>query len=95
VNVPDWFDKLQAVVWSPETDGEPAVEQEVTREEWMILSDLNTPFENSEQLPELKHNWHDQQINMINIFGSTNLWNANMDKNKERGIHCWRAVWRL
>ena len=28
-----------------ELDDEPSEEQERTREEWMILSDLNTPFD--------------------------------------------------
>jgi hypothetical protein len=51
-NVPDWFDKLQAVIQSQEPEDEPSEEQERTREEWMILSDLNTPFDNSEQTPE-------------------------------------------
>ena len=41
-NVPDWFDKLQAVIQSQEAEDEPSEEQETTREEWMILSDLNT-----------------------------------------------------
>ena len=51
-NVPDWFDKLQAVIQSQEPEDEPSEEQETSREEWMILSDLNTPFDNSEQTPE-------------------------------------------
>ena len=40
-NVPDWFDKLQAVIQSQEPEHEPSEEQERTQEEWMILSDLN------------------------------------------------------
>ena len=48
-NVPDWFDKLHAVIQSQESEGEPSEEQETSREEWMILSDLHTPFDNSEQ----------------------------------------------
>lgn len=28
------------------------------QEEWMILSDLHTPFENCEQTPESIHDWH-------------------------------------
>ena len=54
-NVPDWFDKLQAVIQSQEPEDEPSEEQERTREEWMILSDLNTPFDNSEQTSESTH----------------------------------------
>ncbi len=38
-NVPDWFDKLQAVIQSQEPEDEPSEEQERTREEWMVLSD--------------------------------------------------------
>ena len=50
-NVPDRFDKLQAVIQSQE--------QERTREEWMVISDLHTPFDNSlGQTPETMQNWH-------------------------------------
>ena len=89
-NVPDWFDKLQAVVQSQETDDEPVVEQEVTREEWMILSDLNTPFENSEQLPGLTHDWHgdrecysDQQIHEMPSWIKTNKEEFTVDEQYE------------
>ena len=78
INVPDWFDKLQDVVQSQETDNEPVVAQEVTREEWMILSDLNTPFENSDQLPEFTHDWHGDQgrINLSGGLGPALWWVA-------------------
>ena len=36
-NVPDWFNKLQTVIQSQEPEDDPSEEQEVTREEWMIL----------------------------------------------------------
>ena len=62
-NVPDWFDKLQTVIQSQEPDHEPSEEQEVTREEWMVLSDLHTPFDNSEQTPDSTHNWHLDRAN--------------------------------
>ncbi len=62
-NVPDWFDKLQAVIQSREPEDEPSEEQERTREEWMILSDLNTPFDNSEQTSESTHDWHLDRAN--------------------------------
>ena len=52
-NVPDWFDKLQAIIQSQEPEDEPSEEQERTQEEWMIFSDLNTPFDNSEQMLEV------------------------------------------
>ena len=51
-NVEDWFDKLQAVIQSQESEGEPSEEQETTREEWMIRSDLHIPFDNAEQTPD-------------------------------------------
>ena len=47
-NVPQWFDKLQAVI---QCQGEPDSnlddEERVTREEWMVISDLHTPFVDS------------------------------------------------
>lgn len=71
-HVPDWFDKLQSVIQSQEQpDDQPVERQSDTREEWMILSDLRTPFENSEQSSNTctAHDWHqdrayytDQQI---------------------------------
>ncbi|CAB4011401.1 ATP-dependent DNA helicase PIF1 [Paramuricea clavata] len=78
-NVPDWFDKLQAVIQSQESEDEPSEEQETTREEWMILSDLNTPFDNSEQTPESTYDWHldranysEQQIHEMPTWIKTN-----------------------
>ena len=58
LNVPDWFDKLQAVIQSQESEPEPEEQQQVTREEWMILSDLHTPFSNSHQTSNSEHDWH-------------------------------------
>ena len=44
-HVPDWLDKLQTVIQSQqEPEDEPCEEQGNTREEWMVLSDLHTPF---------------------------------------------------
>jgi hypothetical protein len=58
-HVPDWFDKLQSVIQSQqEPENEPCEEQGNTLEEWMILVDLHTPFGNSEQIPQLTHDWH-------------------------------------
>ncbi len=78
-NVPDWFDKLQAVILSQEPEDEPSEEQERTREEWMILSDLRTPFDNSEQTSESTHDWHldranysEQQIHEMPTWIKTN-----------------------
>ena len=52
-----------------EPEDQPCEEQENTCEEWMILSELHTPFDNSEQTPESTRDWHqhrpqysDQQI---------------------------------
>jgi hypothetical protein len=72
-HVPDWFDKLQTVIHSQqEPEDEPCEGQGNTREEWMILSDLHTPFDNSEQTPESTYDWHqdraqysEQQIHEI------------------------------
>jgi hypothetical protein len=58
-HVPDWLDKLQTVIHSQqEPEDEPCEERGNTREEWMVLSDLHTPFENLEQTPESTHDWH-------------------------------------
>jgi hypothetical protein len=46
-----------------EPEDEPSEEQERTREEWMILSDLHTPFDNSEQTPESTYDWHLDRAN--------------------------------
>ena len=64
-NVPDWFDKLQAVIQSQEPEDEPSEEQERTQEEWMILSDLATPFDNSEQTSESTHDWRLDRANYL------------------------------
>ena len=58
-NVPDWFDKLQDVIQNQEEpNSEPVPEPcNTTREEWMIISDLHTPFENNVQHPSVLHNW--------------------------------------
>ena len=78
-NVPDWFDKLQAVIQSQEPEDEPSEEQERTREAWMILSDLHTPFDNSEQTSDSTYDWHldranysEQQIHEMPTWMKTN-----------------------
>ena len=52
-SVREWFNKLQAVIQSQEPEDEPSEEQETTRDVLMILSDsdLNTLFDNSDQIP--------------------------------------------
>jgi hypothetical protein len=58
-NVPDWFDKLQEVVQNQEEpDDEPADSGNNAREEWMIISDLHMPFQNSDENQALLHDWH-------------------------------------
>ena len=78
-NVPDWFDKLQVVIQSQESEPEPEEQQQVTQEEWMILSDLHTPFSNSDQTSDSEHDWHldianysEQQINEMPTWIKTN-----------------------
>ncbi len=57
-NVPDWFDKLQAVIQSQEPEDEPSEEQERTREEWMILSDLHIHLTTLTKHQSQTHDWH-------------------------------------
>ena len=67
-HVPDWFDKLQSVIHSQaEPDVEPVELQNIdTRDEWMILSDLHTPFQNSEQNSDMIHYWHQDRAKYTN-----------------------------
>lgn len=46
-SVPEWFDKLQDVVQNQQQLHGPIELDNSTREEWMILADLHTPFENN------------------------------------------------
>ena len=62
-NVPDWFDELQAVIQSQELEDEPSEEQETTREEWMILSEINALFDHSEQTSDSTYNWRLDRTN--------------------------------
>ena len=56
-NVPDWFDKLQNVLQNQEGNNEDQVVSETNaREEWMIISDLHTPFENNDEHSSF-YNW--------------------------------------
>ena len=41
-----------------EPEDEPSDEKSNTREEWMVLSELYTPFDNSEQMLHSTHDWH-------------------------------------
>ena len=47
-NVPDWFHKLQTVIQTQqEPETQPDQQDNTSREEWMIISDLHTPFGNA------------------------------------------------
>ena len=63
-NVPDWFDKLQDVIQNQEEpDNQPVeLDSSNTREEWMIISDLHTPFENGGQSTMSTHDWHQDRV---------------------------------
>ncbi|XP_068692831.1 uncharacterized protein [Montipora foliosa] len=63
-HVPQWLEKLEAIVLSQvEPDNNPFEHDINTREERMILSDLHTPFDNSEPNQESdRHHYTDQQM---------------------------------
>lgn len=67
-NVPEWFEKLQAVVESQEEtcNGHVDVASASTREEWMILADLHTPFKSSDEQTHSKHDW--RKIDVITLI---------------------------
>ena len=47
------------MIHSQEPEDEPSDEQE----KWIILLDLSTPFDNSEETPESTHDWHHDKAN--------------------------------
>ena len=59
-NVPDWSEKLQAVIQNQEEPDIELVQLDANmREEWMILSDLRTSFDNSSDETSSSSNyWH-------------------------------------
>ena len=58
-NVPDWVDKLQEVIQSQqEPHNEHLQLDNNSCEEWMIISDLHTPFEFSDRIAPSHHDWH-------------------------------------
>ncbi|XP_020896155.1 uncharacterized protein LOC110235051 [Exaiptasia diaphana] len=62
-NVPDWFDKLQNAIQNQEIEfEEPAESAPNNREEWMILSDRNIPFENSCVSSGQSHDWQSDRL---------------------------------
>ena len=79
-NVPDWFDKLQHVIQSQQNSHNEHTSQpdNNSREEWMIISDLHTPFEFSDGTAPSHHDWHldrisytDQQIGEMSAWIKT------------------------
>lgn len=61
VNVPYRFDKLQTVIQSREDlDTQPDQQDSTSHEEWMIISDLHTPFQNYEHT-QSTHDWHEDR----------------------------------
>ena len=84
-NVPDWFDKLQIIVQSQEEANSVSVDvaSANTREEWMILADLNTPFNNSSyEQTQLVHDWQEDRSHYTDQqIGEMPTW---VTRNKEQ-----------
>ena len=63
VNVPDWFDKFQSVIQNQDLQQEEPAEAEPNNcEEWMILSDRITPFENYDQSSHESYDWQRDRL---------------------------------
>ena len=63
INVPDWFDKLQNVIQNQEVEEDaPAEAKPHNREEWMIISDINTPFESAIETSAPSYDWHRSRL---------------------------------
>lgn len=85
--MPDWFDKLQTIVQSQgETNSECVdVAAANTREEWMILADVNTPFNNNSyeqtqlvrDCQEDRSHYTDQQIGEMPTWVTRNKVQSN------------------
>jgi hypothetical protein len=74
-NVPDWFEELQTVIQSQEEpETQPDEQDNTSREEWMIISDLHTPFDNSEQT-ESTHDWHQDRARYTDQQYYNTSWN--------------------
>ena len=85
-NVPD-CDKLQSVIQNQEEPENQLVDaqsentqSENTREEWMIISDLNAPFDDHSQInSESTHCWHSDRSNYSEQqIGEMPTWIKNM-----------------
>ena len=87
--MPDWFDKLQNVVLSQQEQDKPVEPPSNTREEWMILSDLHTPFDDNENIPD----WHndraeyaEHQIGQMPTWVKTNKEQSNAEINEQYDV---------
>ena len=80
-NVPDWLDKLQNVVQNqeePDSDPNLSLDNSNNREEWMIISDLHTPFKNTCETEMSSHDWHqDRTRNSDQEIGDMPTWIKN------------------
>lgn len=76
--MPEWFHKLQEVVLSQQETTEKSLETDSqnTREEWMILADLHTPFEHAcEQNLKPVSDWHQDRTNCtVQQIGEMPTW---------------------
>jgi hypothetical protein len=80
-NVPDWFDKLENAIQSQEgTENSPQEQDSVDREEWMVISDLHTPFENSEQTESTGYWYQDRASYTDQQIGEMPNWIKTMQE---------------
>ena len=94
-NVPDWFDKLQSVIQNQEEPENQLVDaqsentqSENAREEWMIISDLNAPFDDHSQInSESTHCWHSDRSNYSEQqIGEMPTWIKNMKESINQAL---------
>ena len=94
-NFPDWFDKLQSVIQNQEEPENKLVDaqsentqSENAREEWMIISDLNAPFDDHSQInSESTHCWHSDRSNYSEQqIGEMPTWIKNMKESINQAL---------
>ena len=88
--MPNWFDKLQAVIQSEQDPEEHAdAQSENTREEWMIISDLHSPFNNSSEAnAETFYQWHNDRSNYSDQqIGEMPAWIKNIKDHYNPDLH--------
>lgn len=87
-NVPDWFDKLQSVMQSQQEPEEKVVDTQCgnTREEWMIIPDLHSPFTNSlETNLESVYDWNCDRVHFSEQqIGEMPMWIKNMREREDQ-----------